>query len=369
MLFIIYGLGFGGPELRLLDLARGLGTSMEVHVCVLGERLELLDELRAAGAHVTVLPMRSAWADWRQTRRLVRHVRDEGIGVVNTFDLKTLLVGAAVRMRLGRRVRLVHHVISFWDDLRPQLRLALGLAVRRADHVVCVAHALREGVMAGRPVSAPVSVIPNGVDERHYRSTPELREAARRRLGAAPDDVVLGTVANFRPVKNYPRLLRAAAAVLARQPRLRLVCVGGGGGLDEARALAARLGIADRVTFPGPVKDVREQLAGFDAFVLASLREGCPNVVLQAMAMGLPVAGAAVGEIPRLHDGAAAGLLFGPTDETAMTAAIERLVADASLRRLLARAGRERVEAEYGLTRMLDGYAALLRTEWERRKE
>jgi glycosyltransferase involved in cell wall biosynthesis len=359
VLFVVPGLGRAGLETRLLDFARGLPEGLELHVCATGEDLTLLDAFRKTGARVVVMPVRRAYADWRQLGKLVSYIREQRIGVVNSFDLKTLLVCLVAKVLSRRRVRVVHHVVSLWEDLRWRQRVMLRQAMQHADLVVCNGHAVKDEVIGGRPLRPRLSVIPNGVDCERYRSRPDLRRAERERQGFAPDHFVLGTVANVRPVKNYPFLLAAMPRLAAKYPQVRLVCVGGGAQLEEMKALAERLHLGDGVVFTGSVADVRPYVATLDAFALCSLKEGCPNAVLQAMAMSVPVIASAVGEIPFMVEHGESGLLFAPRDEDAFLAAISRLVEDAGYRGRLAQAGRRRTEGAYSAARMIDEYAAL----------
>ncbi len=361
VMFVIYGLARAGPELRILELARRFSQPTAVHVCVIGDDLTLLDEFRQTAAKVVVIPVRRAYLEWRQLRKIVSYVGEHDIRVVNSFNLKTLLVALAIKARYGRRVTLVHHMISLWDDLRSHQRRILWAALRWVDRIVCNGYVVRDEVIGGRKVGAIVSVIPNGVDCQHFQPTPEMRTTARRQLGLTDDQFVLGTISNIRPVKNYPFLLRTMARVAARYPHVRLLCVGGGPQLEETKRLAESLGVGDKVLFTGVAADVRPFLAAMDTFVLCSHKEGNPNVVLQAMAMGVPVISATIGEVPHLIQNGVSGLLFAPGDEPAFLAAIARMAGDERLRGSVGAAGRRQVNANYSSPQMVGGYEALMR--------
>jgi glycosyltransferase involved in cell wall biosynthesis len=364
VLFVIYGLARAGPELRILELARHLPT---VHVCVIGDDLTLLEEYRKTGANVVIVPIRRPHVEWRQIRTILAYIREHDIQVVNSFDLKTLLVGAAAKLRYGSRVKLVHHLISLWEDVRFHHRSALWAALRGADRIVCNGYAVRDQVIGARRLAAAVSVIPNGVDCAEFQPSAQMRVAERRRLGFTGEHFVLGTVANVRPVKNWPLLLNAMARVAARYPNARLVCVGGGPQLQEMKTLAQSLGLGEKVIFTGVAEDVRPLLSAMDAFVLCSNKEGNPNVVLQAMAMSLPVISTSVGEVPHLIQDGVSGVLFAPGDEAAFVAAIARFADDERLRRRVGAAGRRRVEWRHSSSQMVAGYDSLMReavAEW-----
>jgi glycosyltransferase involved in cell wall biosynthesis len=360
VLFVIHGLGRAGPELRLLDFALRFPESTDVSICTVDDDdLTLLEELRKTRANVAVVPVRRAYADWRQIAKVVASIGEHQIAIVNSFGLKTLLICLAAKVRYGRRIRAVHHVVDLCEDLRWHQRALMWGAMQCVDVIVCNGHAVKEAIIGSRAVAPRVTIIPNGVDCEHFRSTPELRIAERRRQGFSPADFVLGTVSNIRPVKNYPFLLRTMQRIAAAYPHARLLCVGGGQQLAEMKGLAERLGLSGKVRFTGQANDIRPYVAAMDAFALCSLKEGCPNALLQAMAMSVPTIGSAVGEIPYLLEHGAAGLLIDPTDEDGFFAGVSRLLEDDTYRRTLAQAGRRRVEDKYSVGRMIDQYVGL----------
>ncbi len=365
VMFVIYGLAPAGPERRLLDLARAFASRperLDVHVCVVGDDLTLLDEFTRTGARLLHVPIRRPWLEWARVRTVLAYVRRHDIRVLNSFNLKTLIVAAAARVRFGPRVTLVHHLISLWDDLSPAQQRMTWAALRCADAVLCNGHAVREHVIGARRLSQPVSVIPNGVDADYFHPMPALGTSERRRLGFGDEHVVVGTIGNIRPVKNVPLLLRAVSRVAAVHPSVRLLVVGGGPQLEEARALALSLGLADKAVFTGLVKDVRPLLAAMDLFALASRQEGNPNVVLQSMAMALPVVSVRVGEVPHVVEHGRSGLLVAPGDEDALAAEIGALVCDAMRRRALGDAARCRVRERFTASQMIADYASLMRS-------
>ena len=360
VMFVIHGLGRAGPELRLLDFARRFPESIDVHVCSVDDYdLTLIDEFRKTRAHVAVVPVKRAHLDWRQVAKVVASVGQNRIAIINSFGLKTLLVSLAAKLRYGRRIKAVHHVVDLWADLRWHQKMFMRAAMQFVDVIVCNGQAVKEAVIGSHRMVPRVIVVPNGVDCHHFRTTPELRIAERRRLDFSPEDFVLGTVANVRPIKNYPFLLRTMRRIADAYPQARLLCVGGGPQLEEMKALADRLGLTGKVRFTGQVDDIRPCVAAMDAFALCSFKEGCPNVVLQAMAMSVPTIGSAVGEIPYLLDHGAAGLLIDPKDEDRLFAAVSRLIEDDRYRRGLAQSGRRQAESKYSLGRMIDQYARL----------
>src|SRR4051812_30675153 len=187
---------------------------------------------------------------------------------------------------------LVHHEDGFNEDEAGQLktrrnlyrRLALGAA-----HKLVVPSARLETI-ARKAWAQPgerVARIANGIDVPRY-ALPPAQEIAG--LEKRPGEVVIGTVAGLRPVKNLPRLVRAFAAMGWKEARL--VIVGAGPESERIAAEARRLGVGDRLAMPGLLADPARWIGRFDIFALSSDSEQFPISLVEAMAAGLPAVAA-----------------------------------------------------------------------------
>ena len=210
-------------------------------------------------------------------------------------------------------------------------RLQLAFAVRWADRVVAVSEDLRATALAAGAAPERVRTIPNGVDTALFY--PRDRAAARRSLGLAPEGTYLLTVGSLSERKGAHLVLEALERLAGSFPNLRYLLVGGGGAEgDEREALrrrAAALGVVDRVVFAGPRR--REELPDWDnaadLFVLPSSLEGCPNVVLEALACGTPVVATAAGGIPQLLADPETGVIVPSRDGAAVAAGLAAALA------------------------------------------
>jgi glycosyltransferase involved in cell wall biosynthesis len=209
-------------------------------------------------------------------------------------------------------------------------RRALRYALRHADRLIAVSEPLAKfahGITAELPGQAPpVTVIANGVDLDRF--VPGPQDAARRALGLPEGGRLLVSVGHLSPRKGFHRVLRVLPDLLAAAPDLTFAIVGGSGAEanNEARLrrIAAEPALAGRVVFAGsqPPELVATWLRAADLFVLASDHEGCPNVVWEALACGLPVVATKVGEIPRMVPAGAGHLIDDADDLPALRAAL-----------------------------------------------
>lgn len=195
---------------------------------------------------------------------------------------------AAFELREARRrgipMRIAHSHNTTCQHRRADRLLRPAFYRELTDRYAC-------GRDAGRWLfgDRPFTVIPNGKELGDWAFSPAARADARAELGIAQGQVAIGHVGRFNEQKNHRKLLHAFAELRSRSDRYRLVLVGDGALLGEARRLAGELGIAGSVTFLGRRGDVPRLLNAMDCMVLPSLYEGFPNVVLEWQLSGLPV--------------------------------------------------------------------------------
>jgi sugar transferase (PEP-CTERM/EpsH1 system associated) len=247
----------------------------------------------------------------------------------------------------------------------PEGRNVWGNRLRRllhpcVDRFVAVSEDLGRWVVG--TVGVPprkVQVIANGVDTERFRD--DRRIDARRALGLDDREFVVGSVGRLDPVKDYPTLLEAFAALGGRDPSPLLFLVGDGPQRSALEAQVVNSGLTGRVQLLGERDDVSTVLAALDVFVLPSIAEGMSNVILEAMSSGLPVVATAVGGNPELVLDGSTGRLVPPRSPGLLAAALGSYLAEPSLLRLHGKAGRERVLAHFSLDRMVSAYRDLYR--------
>ncbi|MFI5316438.1 MAG: glycosyltransferase family 4 protein [Myxococcota bacterium] len=163
-------------------------------------------------------------------------------------------------------------------------------------------------------------------------------------------------VGRLSPEKGHHGLLRALAELRGSVPPFRVTFVGDGPMRADLESRARELGLSDAVVFAGArsEEDVMEFLASSDLFVLASLMEGLPVVLMEAMAFGLAVIAPRVAGIPELVDDQCEGLLFQPSDWEALKLQLRRMLEQADLRERLGAAGRVRVAREFAIERAVE---------------
>ena len=189
---------------------------------------------------------------------------------------------------------------------------------------------------------ARVEVLLHGSDLGPMRAARSDRSAVRRELGVGEEEIVVGTVANFRSQKGYPDLLAAARRVVDSHAGVRFVAVGQGPLENDVRALHDELGLGGRFRLLGYRDDVPRVLAGCDVFVLASRYEGLPVALMEAFAAGLPIVATDVVGIRHMVRNGVDGVLVPLGRPDLLAAALLEVSSDPELRRRLAHAARRR---------------------------
>ena len=253
----------------------------------------------------------------------------------------------------------IHHEDGFNQDEALKLKRKRNwfrmVALARTEALVVPSHTL-EGIAfeVWKQPTSRVRRIPNGIEVAAYAKRPQrgALPGFQRRDG----ELVIGTLAGLRAVKNLPRLVRAVAAL---DMPVRLVIVGEGPERASIEAEAARVGLGDRLLMPGFLKNPARYIGLFDIFALSSDSEQQPISVIEAMAAGLPVAAPMVGDVAHMVSPDNALLLAEPGSEAGLADCLRRLAGDPALRAALGAANRARAAAEFDERKMLDRYAAL----------
>jgi glycosyltransferase involved in cell wall biosynthesis len=290
-------------------------------------------------------------------RKLSRIIRSENVDIIYSFaHSNTVLLSHLAMMN-----QLVSAwIVSLHATGSPAGGRLIGPITKRllsrVSRFIAVAHEHKKYLVEveGLP-GERIEVIHNGVDVERYRPGSPAA-SIREDLGIEDGDRVITTIASLNPRKRHDLLLQAAAAVVKRHPRARFLLVGGGPEGDKLQQLAKSFGIADRVIFAGIRDDVDEILRASDLFVLSSMRgtETFPNVLLEAMASGVPVVSTDVGSVREMVSADESARVVPPEDAEQLAAAIDNLLGDEEKARSFGAAGRRIVEQRFTIEQMCE---------------
>lgn len=296
--FIISGLSVGGAETFLLRLAQHLSPHFQLEVISLSSDGPIGAALRERGVRVTVLGMRRGRFSFSGFLRLVWLLRRRRPDVVQTWMYHAdLLGGVAARLAGIRAViwSIRHTDLSSSTNKRSTLlvaKLCARLSSLVPRHIVTNAEAAAVSHAGFGYATRAMSVIPNGLDIGNFRPDALVRAQARDELGITDAVPLAGCIGRFDPQKGQALFLEAAEKIAGRLPQAHFLMAGAGidRGNVQLRSWVEQRGLEDRILLLGPRKDVARLMNALDVLVLPSVGEGFPNVVVEAMASGVPCA-------------------------------------------------------------------------------
>lgn len=245
------------------------------------------------------------------------------------IDAHYVYPDGAAAVRLGERLGVPVSVTARGTDINlfarlPHIRPLIQRTLDRAQGIIAVSAALKERMVELGSAADKIAVIRNGIDRQVFHWHEQL--TARQQLGLNAADKILVTVSALVPLKGIDRLVGAMQLVVQMHPQARLYVLGEGPERAALTAQIAALGLQQHVFLKGaqPQAELPAWYAAADVFCLASEREGCPNVVIEALACGAPVVASNVGGIGELVPDGRFGLLV-PSAETNAAGFAQRL--------------------------------------------
>jgi glycosyltransferase involved in cell wall biosynthesis len=353
LLYVIGQLGPGGAERQLYLLLKSMDRKAYFpHVAVWNFNPEdtYVSVIRDLGIPLhffpaTLNPVQKMLA----FRRLVFELQPE---VIHSYSFYTNV--AAWWAALGRKIVAVGGMRSNFINDRQSCGILLGsLCARWPQHQIFNSFAAAETTRKSRTVFAPrwIFVVQNGLDLGQFPKTPLPRNGQARIVG----------VGSLLQYKRWDRLLKAAAALKQSGYDFRVDIVGDGPLRKSLERQAQNLTVADRVSFVGYVKDVSDFLAKATFLAHTSELEGCPNVIMEAMACGRAVVAMDAGDIPALVEDRKTGFVVRRGDDAAFARHLAELITNRDLCRELGNTGRVRAERKFSLASLVEQTTAAYR--------
>ncbi len=354
----------GGTRQAFL-LARGqVRQNLRIVVCA-PRGAAILGWAREAGLEERDLPRPGRlWSQWRAGRALRALVREVGADLVHAHHTKGHNVALMATVGGGFPPVVVNRGVLFAPRFPAKFRSPRTAAIITNSRTV-------KGVLEGSGIpGGKIHVVPNAKEPADLESFRSRADILRSELGLADAGPVVGAVGRARPEKGFSYLVEASSRILARIPSARFVLVGAGTGRLVGE-MEGR-GVRDRFVLPGHREDAVAIMALFDVFVVPSVdMESAPNVLLEAMSVGVPAVGTDVGGIPEIIEHGRTGYVVPPRDPEALAGAVVRLLEEPVTARGMGRAGRRRVEEVFSpeakVARTLGVYEGVLR-QWNRRR-
>ena len=359
VLFVITGLGWGGAESQVIDLARGFqARGWNVMVATLLRHAPRRDVLRHAGIEVRTLGMKRGIPNPWALFRLVRIVREFRPTVVHAHMVHANLLARLARLMVDMPV-LITSAHSVHEGARWRY-IAYRVTDRLTDLTTNVSHAAVQSSIA-RGACSPdrIRFMPNGIDLDRFKPDESLRTTTRNVLNVT-ERFVWVAIGRLEEPKDYPNMLRAFAQVVTHPNNPVLLIVGTGPLENELKSYAGTLGLTDAVRFLGTRTDIPALLSAADAFVMSSAWEGLPIVLLEAAASALPIVATNVGGNSQIVADGESGVIGEPRNSVALGKAMLRIMSLTDQeRRNMGALGARMVRETYEISNVVMDWEAL----------
>ncbi len=356
---ITHDLAIGGLQQVVVNICRTIDREkFDISVLCLRTLGEFVPEIERMGIPVHYLPQLVGRTDYFSFLKVADILRREKIDVIHTHNTQPLLDGTTGALLSGVHT-VVHtdHARDFPDKFR--YMLAEHIMSYFVYKMVGVSEHTSENLICYEKISSKkVLTIENGIDGSRFEVKIDPAYM-RKELGIRDHGPIIGLGVRLAQQKGITYLLQAMPEIIRNYSDITLVVVGQGKAQDQLEEEVVRLGIADHVLFPGARLDIPELLQLFDLYVLPSLWEGMPMVLLEAMAAGCPIVATEVGGVAKVVDHGVNGLLVPPQNVEQLAAAVNKVLGDKQLQKQFSQQGRRKFERNFSADIMTRQYEKL----------
>jgi len=342
---------FGGPERQILGHALA-ADNQRYRIIVAafseaGKETELVRLARDAGVPAATIFVRHAY-DPGAIRKITKLIDEFNVDVLVSHNYRSNLLGR----RAARRKQIRHIAVSRgWTAENLKVRLFHWLdkiTLHNSDRVICVSRDKKIELQTTGVPEQRLSIIPNAVTVPDQPPDPTVDWRAR--YGWEPTAPVIVSAGRLSREKGPDVFVAAIPEILRRCPAARFILFGDGPAKDNVMGLVDRMGLSDTVKLAGHVTELPGELPAFTILVNPSRSEGMPNIILEAMAVRLPVAGTAVGGVSELIVDQKTGRLVPPEDPAALAEAVIEMLENRDQTTRYAETAQQMIRADYSFT-------------------
>ncbi|MBL4852012.1 MAG: glycosyltransferase [Gammaproteobacteria bacterium] len=367
---IITGMNTGGAEMMLYKLLAGMDRKRFSPVVIsLSDGGEMRKRIEALGVLVYSLEMRKGLPTVSVLFRLKKIINNIQPDLIQGWMYHGNLAATLARSIFFKRAALAWNIrqslyqIKTEKFLTRQVIRANRFFSASPDTLLYNSQLSRQQHENFGFVSFRGQIIPNGIDLQQFNFSEDMRRQIRAELAIPAEALVVGHVARLHPMKDHANFLQAAEAITLRYPNAHFLLSGRDVHLDNASfKIEIPSSLQSRFHLLGERSDVAALMSAMDVFCLSSAwGEGFPNVLGEAMAVGVPCVATDVGDSALVIGDC--GVMVAPKDKVALAAGIESLLAlPVAERRLLGEQARSRIKDKFTLGQIVEQYTALYKT-------
>lgn len=359
---LISSSGFYGAERVVTEISKmhkkwGLSPIIGIIRNAYNPHTELARYAADCGLECEIFFCRDRW-DRQMVYEIRRYIEDVGVDIIHSHGYKSDIYCYFSATQKNKIVATNHN----WIMSNPKMVaycMIDALFLRKFDCVVAVSKNVKNKMLRLGVPLRKITVIHNGVNAREFFPVQGISKGGGRENMEAKrkeKTITIGSLGSFKRQKGYEFLLMAFATLLRKYKNLRLILGGDGYLKADLIKLAKRLSVDKYVVFAGYQKDINRFLSSIDIFVISSIEEGLPMVLLEAMAAGKPVVTTNVGDIGEVIRNEVNGILVQKKNIDQLVAGIARLIDCESVRTEIGHRARETVISKFTSQKMAEKY-------------
>lgn len=369
ILHVIDSGGLYGAEVMLLNLMQEqVALGLQPVLASIGEQgieeKPLEREARLRGLALRPFRMKPG-PNLLGLAEMLRFARGEGAALIHSHGYKgNILFGLLPGRVRGLPLVTTVHGWTWTGGLNRMMAYEWldGLSLTRMDRVILVNQAMKEHPRLRNRPGLALEVVPNGISAPGQAPVAAADPCGLRIAQFCRQGYTVGAVGRLSQEKGFDLLLEALGLLAADGIELRLVLLGEGGERGALERKAEALGLKERVLMPGYLRDAASYLPLFAQFVMPSLTEGLPMVLLEAMQAGVPIVATRVGGIPDVLQDGAGGLLVEPGSPQALKRAMAEAMTDREAAERRVRSALTRVRDQFSSRAMAEKYSDIYRS-------
>lgn len=362
---VVTGTG-GGPEKTILNSSRFLKPYGMDSACLFmrppGDPGFATLEAKASAAGAEIIGVDDTGPlDRNVVKQCIRVCRERKVDIWHAHDYKSNALGLLVKQFHSMQLVTTAHGWVRFTKKTPLYYWIDRFSMKCYDQVVCVSKDLEERCRGFGVPEHKLSLIDNAIVVDDYDFSPSSA-AERSRFGFGTDQVLLGACGRLSEEKGFDLLINAVSQLVKSGHNVGLVIAGEGHLRDVLQQQINQRGMQNHVRLAGFLNDPRDLYRAIDVFVLSSLREGLPNVVLESMASGRPVVATRCNGVPRLVTDGKNGLVVDCNNEDQLFRAIRSYIEAPDMAAVFAEAGRTTVAQKFSFERRMEKMVGVYRS-------
>ena len=353
---ITNNLGIGGLERVVVNLCKHLNKDMfEVSVCCLSFRGPFAEELMSDGIPVFLSPHLTEATDYLAFWKLKNILRSVNPHIVHTHNINAMFDGFFASILAGIPINIhTDHGRIFPDKMR--YMVLEGIISIFLDHIIVVSEQIKENLIHYEHIAnKKITVVNNGIDGHRYDISIDIAKK-KQELGLDSFTNIIGLGVRLTQPKGITYLIQASPLILERYPQTAFVIAGEGDLMSALKKETRKFNVDSHFIFLGPRLDLNEILQLFDIYVLPSISEGFPLVILEAMAAGKAIVATNVGGIPLAINDCKEGFLVPPKDPQMLANKICELLGNEDKRIIFSKNAKQKFYNEFEVRHMIKEY-------------